>query len=90
MIREHADCQYTPPSLRHQDLKPRVNTASYKEGVLHWNTVTELWQKSDYNQNLLVNNRTYQKTQGSVLQRYYNSNITISEIWRVILIHRVL
>lgn len=80
MIREHADCQYTPPSLHHQDLKPRVNTASYEEGVLHQNTVTELWQKSDYNQNPLDNSRTYPKTQESVLQRYYNSNITISEV----------
>lgn len=42
MIRKCTDCQYTPPSLRHQDLKPRVNRASYDMGVLCWNPIVEL------------------------------------------------
>lgn len=42
MIRKCTDCQYTPPSLRHQDLKPRVNRANYDMGVLCWNPIVEL------------------------------------------------
>lgn len=42
MIRKCTDCQYTPPSLRHQDLKPRVKRASYDMGVLCWNPIVEL------------------------------------------------
>lgn len=36
VIRIYTDCLHTPPSLHHQDLKPRVNTASYKVTVIHW------------------------------------------------------
>lgn len=41
MIRKCTDCRYTPPSLRHQDLEPRVNRASYDMGVLCWNPIVE-------------------------------------------------
>lgn len=33
MIRKCSDCQRTPPSLHHQDLKPRVNRANCDMGV---------------------------------------------------------
>lgn len=48
-----------------------------------------LLQGSDYNQKLF-DDGTYQKTQGIVLQRYFNPNIPILKVSRVILVHRVL
>lgn len=48
-----------------------------------------LLQENDYNQKLF-DDGTYQKTQGTVLQRYFNSNITILKVSSVILVHRIL
>lgn len=42
MIRKCSDCQHTPPSLHHQDLKPRVNRANCDMGVLCWNPIVGL------------------------------------------------